>query len=744
MNDQNDDRVTQDEPGRRWTISRRGFLVGMAATGTALTLGIPLGLPVLRRTIAQLMEGDVTMPTSVDPLVWFEISADEGVRLFVTKAEMGQGIHTALAQIAAEELEVPWERLEVIHASTSRMDDGMRMTNGSLSVRSLYDPLRRGAATLREMLRHQAASYLNLPSERLVARDGGFELAGDPGTRVSYGTLVARGVDWQVPAEEVPLKPAGEFKVIGRALPRVDARRKVTGKAIYGYDARVEGMLYGAIARPPTLGARMLSARPGAAAGMPGVVQVVIEDGFAGVVARSRIQAAAARDALEIEWDPGRLWQQADLDEIVTAGGPGGVNIQLQGNASSVLARGTPVTAEYRADLGAHASLEPQAALADVNASGARVWTSTQAESGVRTSVAEALGVTPEQVEVLPMFLGGAFGRKVGLGPVSGVAVEAARLSRAVGAPVHVGWDRAEEMRHGFFRPPTHHRFAAALDDGGRIAALALHQASGDVLGSSLPEIATRIMGFDFGAVRGARILYDVPNCEVTACKCSLPIPTGPWRGLGLFSNTFPIESFVDELAHAAGADPLQFRLDHLPDNALGRRMRAVLETVAERAQWGNTLPESRARGLACCFDAGSVVAQVAEISLDRGTGQIRVHRVAAAMDCGRTINPDGVRSQMEGCIVMGTSAALVEELVVQDGRVTASNLDRYPLLRLRDAPDVEAVLVESPDDRPHGVGEPSIGPIAPAIGNAFFALTGVRLRHLPMTPARVKSALGV
>jgi isoquinoline 1-oxidoreductase beta subunit len=733
------------KPERKWVVSRRGFLIGMTVTGTALALGIPLGLPAARRKMAQLTEGDVFgFPSDVDPLAWFEILPDDRVRLHVTKAEMGQGVHTALAQIAAEELEVPWEQIEVVHATTNRGDDGMRNTSGSTSVTTLYNPLRQAAATLREMLRIQAIATLNQPAERLVARDGAFELVGDPDIRVSYGELVAGGADWQVPEEDVPLKPEGEFRLIGRSLPRVDLPAKVTGDAVYGYDARAEGMLYGAVAHPPTFGATMLSARPGQASGMPGVVHVVIEDDLVGVVAESRAQAAAARDALEIEWDEGTLWQQAELEEMVAVGGPSGVTIQRQGRALSILADRTPISAEYSVGFGAHASLEPQAALADVYAEGGRVWTSTQAESGVRTRVAKAIGVKPKQIEIIPAYLGGGFGRKISLDPIVDVAVAAARLSKAAGAPVHVGWDRTEEMRHGFFRPFTRHKLSAALDGEGRVKALSLQQASGNGLAGLFPEIANRIIGFDLGATRAARIVYAIPNLDVTAWRHELPIPTGTWRGVGLFPNTFPIESFIDELAHAAGVDPLQFRLDNLPDDILGQRLRAVLEAVAERAEWGKALPQGRAQGVACCADAGTVVAEVAEVSLEQNAGRIRVHRVVAAMDCGRAVNPDGASAQVEGCIVMGTSAALLEEITVKDGRVEAENFNRYPLLRLRDAPDVETILLQAPDGKPRGVGEPPIGPIAPAIGNAFFALTGVRLRQLPMTPERVKSALGL
>jgi isoquinoline 1-oxidoreductase beta subunit len=733
-----------DAAERRWYISRRGFLIGMATTGAALALGIPMSLPYLRLRAAGLTEGDAGgfARGTLDPLLWFEVYPDGRILLFVPKAEMGQGIHTALAQIAAEELEVAWDQLEVLHASTSQADDNFRGTSGSLSVTTLYDPLRQAAAALRETLRAEAARVLNQPVEALVARDGGFEPAGDPDTRVTYGELVAGAVEWRVPGEDVPLKPASEYKFIGQSLPRVDLPSKVTGEAIFGYDARAKGMLYGAVVHRPTVEARMRSARPGPAEGMPGVVKVVIEDGFAGVVAESRPQAWAARDALEVEWDEGRLWQQEELEELVTARGQGGVSIQRESNAPSLLAGDTLITAEYRTGMAAHAPMEPQAALAIVGPDRAKIWTSTQFEMSVRREVAKALDLEPEQVEVVPTYLGGGFGRKIELKSVSSVAVEAARLARAAGAPVHVGWDRSDEMRDGFFRPLTHHYLSAILDGNGRIATLMHEQASGDALFGGIPESVARVVGFDFGSTRGAQIFYAIANRETSVWRRPMPIPTGSWRGLGLMANVFAIESFIDELAHAASADPLQLRLAHLPDDALGQRMGAVLEAAAERANWGKGQSAGRAQGIACCSDGGTVVAEVAEISLDQDSGRIRVHRVVAAVDCGRTINPNGAAAQIEGAIVMGTSAALLEEITVEDGGVPAGNFDRYPLLRMAEAPDVETILLEAPDGKPRGLGEPPIGPIAPAIGNALFALTGVRLRRLPMTPDRVKAAL--
>jgi isoquinoline 1-oxidoreductase subunit beta len=374
----------------------------------------------------------------------------------------------------------------------------------------------------------------------------------------------------------------------------------------------------------------------------------------------------------------------------------------LKGN-QAVEDRGTPPsrwrlsrrgTAEYRVGFGAHATLEPQVAVADIKAKAGKVWTSTQWESAVAAHVAKALGVKEEYVEVIPTYVGGGFGRKADTASVAHVAVEAARLSKAAGAPVHVGWDRREDLGHEFYRPMAHYRLSAALDDRKRIKAMAVEQATGEVLLGILPDFVGRIVGIDMGAIAGAYVLYDIPNREFTQWNRKLPIPTGPWRGVGLFPSVFAMESFVDELAHAAGADPLQFRLDHLPKTGIGGRLRAVLIKSAEAAGWGTLPPVGRAQGIACCAYAGTTVAEVGEISLNRDNGKIRLHRVVAAIDCGRAVNPDAVMAQVEGCVTMGTSAALTEEIVVKDGRVVAENFDQYPLLTTDEAPEVRTFFV--------------------------------------------------
>ncbi|HEU4324693.1 MAG TPA: molybdopterin cofactor-binding domain-containing protein [Roseiflexaceae bacterium] len=712
---------------RRWRLSRRGFLIGLGVTGAGLALGVTVGLPAVRLRIAETLyesDGGGFGAVEAPPTAWFEISPDNRVRIYIPKVEMGQGVHTALAQIAADELEADWDLVDVHQATTTVGPYDSGGTSGSTSVASLFLPLRKVAATMREMLRTEAARRLGVPPNALTLRDSAAWRTDAPDQRLTYGAIVEGVTAWPEPAGEPQLKPASEFRYIGQPVQRVDFPAKLTGQAVYGYDARLPGMLYGAVARPPTISATMRSAAAGTAQAQPGVVAVVAERDFAGVAAESRAQAYAALAQLDLEWERGREWQQSDIEALITVGQGTGVVIQSEGDAERALANPS-LEAEYRTPLAAHAHLEAQAALVDVQPDRVRVWASTQFPDMVRSTVAKELGRRVEEVEVTPTFLGGGFGRKSGLEP----AVEAARLSKAAGRPVHIGWSRTEDMRYGYLRPPTHHLLKAQLS-GGRIEAIEHQQASGVVAFGFLPGAMAAVMGADFGAWRGAPIAYDAPNMRTVAWRNDLPMRTGWWRGLGLLANTFAVESFVDELAHAAGADPLQFRLDHLPDSERGRRFRAALTRAAERGGWGSAPPAGRARGIACCIDANTVVALVAEVSVEGG--RVRVHQVSAAVDPGLVVNPDGARAQTEGGIMMGLSSVLLEEVTVSDGVIDPANFDRYPLLTMKEAPAISVELLDS-GDTPYGMGEPPMGPIGAAVANAVFALTGTRLRSLPL-----------
>lgn len=726
---------------RRWRMSRRGFLIGVGVTGVGLALGVTYGKPFVHLQVAEMLDSGSAPGGGYDttPSTWFEVLEDSRVRVFIPKVEMGQGVHTSIAQIAAEELGIAFDDIDVMQATSQIGPADDFGTAGSTSVSATYLPIREAAATLREMLRAEAANLLKQPLDNIIMDGRGFAIDGTSDQRIDLYPLVTSRSDWEVPEETPALKATSDFTVIGHSVPRKDIPAKVTGQAIYGYDMRVEGMKYGAIARPPTIEGKLTAADAGDAATQPGVHTVVTEEDFAGIVADSRAAARAALGSLQLTWDEGKRWQQEELDQIVTVGESGGITIQKEGNAPRLLQDGATLTAEYRSPFAVQTPLEAQAALADVQGDSARVWVSTQMQGRTADVVAEAIGLEVSQVEVIPTYLGGGFGRKAGFE----VAVEAARLSKAAGVPVHVGWDRTEELRHGYFRPPTHHVLAAKLRDDGAIEAFEHQQASGDVAFGFLPGFLQAVMGADFGATRGARVPYAVPHLQTVAHRAILPVRTGWWRGLGLLANVFAIESFMDELAHAANIDPLAFRLAHMPKGQRGQRMKAVLEAAAEKAGWGEAAPEGRARGLACCIDADTAVAQVAEVSVDAENGQVRVHKITAAMDCGLTVNPNGAAAQVEGNIMWGVGSTFIEEMTVKDGAIALNNFDTYPLLTMRDAPDVEVILLEAGDGIPRGVGEPPMGPVAASIANAIFNLTGARLRQLPFTPARVQGALG-
>ncbi len=730
---------------RRWRLSRRGFLIGMGLTGGGLALGFRLALPELQLMLSEWAErtdastGAPFAMTPNDPFAWFEIGIDGAVRLFLTKVEMGQGVMTSLTQLAAEELRLAPERIQVQQAPTSRFrNPDLFGTAGSTSVLTLFTPLRQAAATLREMLREEAAIRLSVPAEQVEIADGTAFVRANPAQRLPFGELVRGKRQWEAPREPAPLTPPSAWRYIGQPVPRLDLRDKVTGRAIYGYDARTPGMLYGAVLHPPTLEGRLQRVVSTARAQQTaGVEQVVVDGSFVGVVAHTRAAAWQAASQIEAEWDFGKRWEQDEIDRIVTVGGPGGVTIQRVGDAPALLQGEDIIAAEYRTPFAIQTPLEAQAALADARADRATIWVSTQAPFLMQQQVALALGMRPDQVEIIPLMVGGGFGRK-SFNPE--IAIEAARLSRAAGAPVHVAWTRQEELQLGFLRPPTHHRLRGRLE-GGRIVALEHQQASGDVLFAFAPGIAKQIIGNDFGATRGATIRYAIPHRRVVAWRRDLPVRTGPWRGLGLLANTFAVESFMDMLARTAGVDPLEFRLAHLPEDPWGKRMAAVLRAAAESAGWGEPLPAGRARGIACSTDVNTVVAQVAEVSLEEGE-RIRVHRITLAMDCGLVINPDGVKAQAEGGVMWGVGSALLEEARVSDGRIAALNFDAYPILSLDRAPEVNVILLNTLNElHPHGVGEPPMGPTAAAIANAFFALTGRTLHQMPFTPQRVSES---
>ncbi len=735
-------------------LSRRKFLIGTGAGVLVVGICGNYALNYVRHHVMDFAEESPTVSAPDEPFLWFTVKPDNTIIFHIPKVEMGQGIHTALAQIAAEELCADWNTMQVEQATTKHgYDSSMMFTFGSMSVASLYKPLREAAAVVRETLRIEAARRLRVKPEQLEAQDSMMMIHAnghDHKQRISYGDIVAgKQGAWKL-ASKAPLKGEGAFTFIGKSIPRVDLREKLTGRAVYGYDARANNMLFGAIARPPRFGAVLKHAEAGEAATMPGVVKVVIQrntSGFgegliAGVVAETRSKAHAALEKLVLRWEGGTEVSQKDLDTMVTVPKDRrkepGIYIQSTQSTHDHFTGGnahhyTIVSGEYRTPFAAHAHLEPQAALADVRPDAVHVHVSTQAPDLVTMLVANAIDRKKADITVHPTYLGGGFGRRIG----HDVAVEAAVLSAAVGRPVHVGWTRTEEFRHGYYRQPTHHVLRGALNAEGRLVALEHHIASGDVLlaaaepvGGFAGRLLADTFGIDPGAMTGAApLLYAIEHHHIVSHRIKLPILTSAWRGLGLLPNTFARESFMDELARAANKDPIDFRIEHLTEDQTGKRLKAVLERVRRIGRWDETLAEGHARGVACCTHAKTLIAQVAEVSFFKG--QFKVHRVDVAVDPGFAVNPDGAAAQIQGAITMGLSSVLFENLRFAKGLADHANFDSYPLLTLKEAPEVN-VDVMSSGSEPFGMGEVGIGPIAAAVGNALAALTGKRMRSIP------------
>ncbi len=727
---------------RRFRVTRRGFLIGLGATGGGLALGVALGRkPFYKFMAGMLNSGDAPGGLPAEPLAWFEISPDNQVTVYVPKVEMGQGIHTAIGQIAAEELDVTWESIQVVQGDTEIGPEDSFGTGGSGSVKGAFEPGRMAAATLRTMISLKGAEKLGVGADQVETFEGTVRLISNPAEALTYGEVVQGVTEWpEVDEDQITLKPSSEFKFIGQSLHRVDLESKIRGDATYGYDVRREGMLYGTVAHPPTIEGKMISADAGDAESKPGVVKVVIDvdKGFAGVVAKTRQQAQVGISALNIEWDQGKLWNQDEIDALMDTSDGAGTIVQRDGSGQSAVGDSPTISADYATPFAIHAHLEAQAAMVDVKSDGTvDVFSSTQMPNSVRSAVAEAIGIDEENIRVTPTYLGGGFGRKLG----TGATPEAAILSQATGKPVHVGWTRPQDMRDGFFRPPTRSSLTAKLENG-KIVALNHNHSSGEVAFPFFPPFLRQVFGTDFGSWRGAFNIYGkIENRQLATHLAPLPVKTGWWRALGLLANVFATESFMDEMAHLAGADPLQFRLDHLADDEFGLRMKAVLEAVAEQADYGAELPEGHALGVACSVDVDTVVAMVAEVSVD-DAGVITVHRVVQAIDPGLVINPDGAAAQAQGNIVMGLSSTLIEEMTVTNGVVRPRNFDGYPLITIDRIPDIQLTFLES-DGKPRGMGEPPIGPVAAAVGNGVFLATGGRLRQIPMTPERVLAAIG-
>jgi len=707
-------------------VSRRKFLVrGGIGTIGVLALGTVVFRNPARRKIYELSETMVVpySGTGTEANLWFEITTDNQVILYSPKVEMGQGTFTGIAQIAADELDVNIEQIQVIAAATDTgIVDGLS-TGGSLSIASLWQPLREMAATMREMVKGEAAKKMGVEVASLTTSNG---TVSGGGKSMTYAEAVADVTEWDMP-NTPELRSAKNYNFVGKPIKRVDLVPKVMGDPIFGMDAEMPDMLHACIIRKEHIGATLKSVDASQAEQMPGVVKVVKMDNWVGIVAESFPQALAAKNTVKVEWDIPKTWTEAEIKDILQVGKGEKMITQKSGTVLDSEAEDV-VSIEFTSPLGAHAQIEPNGAVAHVKDDKATIIMSTQVVGLTQGQVAEALDISTENVNIIPTYLGGGFGRRLD----TRHAIEAAQLSQAVGKPVKYFFTRKEEFQHDQFRPPTHHIMRGKLNTDGLLEGLEHHYASGDVVINAplFPDALNKVMGTDLGAMRGANIMYDtVPSHRAVQWHTTLPFATSSWRSLGLLANTFAIESFVDEMAIEAGKDPVEFRMAHISDEGNGKRLKAVIQKAGEFYEDG--VNNGRAMGFAASIDAGSPCAQVVEVSIENN--EIKVHKVTCVFDCGIAVNPDQVRAQVEGCIIMGMSAAMYEKMTIKDGQLYPTIYGPYQMAMMRHAPkEIDVILIEGAD-QPLPVGEPPLGPIGAAVGNAVRRLTGKRLTDLPM-----------
>ncbi len=709
--------------------SRRDFLKGSIAG--ALVIGISLSTGT-RHALASAQSAAFT------PNAFLRISEDNVITVISGTVEMGQGVLTAIPMLVAEELDADWSRIRFEQAPTAAVYNnpafGMQATGGSTTVRAFWAPMRKAGATARHMLVAAAAQQWQVPVSSLTTANG-FVVASD-GRKASYGSLVALAAQQPVPTDPA-LKDPKDFKILGKALKRLDTPAKTNGSAKFGLDApKLPGMVVAVMARAPLPGAKPRSVDSAKALAVKGVVQVLtIPNGIA-VLATGYWAAKTGRDQLVIDWDMGEHagLSSEKISELLEAKAQmaqtAGVVALETGDIAN--ASGKNLEATYQAPYLAHATMEPLNCTAWLKPDSLELWTGTQGQGPLQNILSSITKVAPENIKINVFLLGGGFGRRI----APDFAIDATVLSMVSGKPVKLIFSREDDMAAGFYRPASVTRLSASLDAQGRPVKLNV--------GVGTPSIAVASgfiplppSGLDGQAMEGiADHPYDIPNQRIAYGRAEPGPQVWFWRSVGHSQNIFFMESFMDELAHAAGQDPYHYRhglLGHQP------RYKAVLEAAAEKAGWGKPLPKGVFRGIAVGQSFGSYVAEVAEVSVD-AEGQPKVHRVVAAVDCGMTVNPEIIRRQIEGAIVYGLSAALYGRISYKDGRVEQGNFNDYPVLRMNAMPKVEVHILPS-TEAPGGIGEPGLPPLAPALANAIYAATGKRVRQLPIDPNLLKKA---
>lgn len=698
-------------------VNRRDFLKISGATGTGLVLGIP-------GSAKALVPEDTFKPN-----MWVQVDTDGTVTFWVHRSPLGQGVRTSLPQILADELEADWSMVQIEQGDADSRYGG-QMTGGSASIRTSWPLLRVAGASARAMLTTAAAQTWGVAESECWAYNG--EVMHTPsGRTLGYGELAEKAAELPVP-EDPPFKDPKEFRYIGTSMPRLDTPARVRGEAVFGMDFKLPEMLYACVARCPVFGGKVKSFDATAARAVAGVRDVVqVESGVA-VLAESTWAAMKGREALSVEFDPGegaslssagieRLFDEKEKEPSIVT--------RDDGDSDSAIADAAQkFEAVYEVPFISHSPLEPQNCTAHWKGDTCEIWAPTQAPQWALRETIQALGLPPENVILHVLFSGGAFGRRL----IPDFVVEAALVSKAANVPVKVVWSREDDMHHDYYRPCSRHNMAGAIDESGMPVAWK-HQVVAPSIVGPLMNAPDQVAANE--ATGGAADLpYAIANIHVDYCMANTTVPTGWLRAVFNTQTPFANECFLDEMAAAAGKDPYELRMKLLENHP---RHRGVLELAADKAGWGKPLPEGHHQGLAVHYCFNSWVAEVAEVSVD-ANGNVKVHRVVCAVDCGRVINPDSVAAQMEGGIIMGLTAALKGEITIEGGAVVQNNFDGYPLLTIGETPKIEVFIVPS-TERPTGVGEPGLPPIAPAVANAIFAATGKRIRRLPIRPADLR-----
>lgn len=704
-------------------LSRREFVAAGVAAGAGLVVGF------------YLPHGGKTGKEIFSPNAYVRITPDDKITIVVARSEMGQGVRTALPMILAEELEADWKRIEIEQAGASTLY-GDQTTGGSASVRTTWDPMRKAGAAAREMLISAAALTWGVGRAGCAAQKGAVVHAASK-RRLSYGELVGKAATLPIPSD-VPLKQSKDYKIVGQRLARVDTPSKVKGEAVFGIDFRMPGMKYAVLSRCPTIGGKVLGFDDKESRKIPGVTFVgKISDAAVAVVADSVWGAMEGRRVLTVNWNEGPnkdLNTAAVMESLKQAAAKKSVSLYSVGDVSKVAGR--RISAEYQLPFMAHAPMEPGNCTANYQGSGCELWAPTQVPQDCRDSVAQAVGLDPDQVKVNVTLMGGGFGRRL----EHDYAVEAALVSKASQTPVKVMWTREDDMRFSTYRPASLHQLSAVLDGAGWPVAFTHRIVAPSISGQKGQPGPN---GIDPDLPDEAAFVYGLPNVSLEYVLAETAVPLGWMRSVYALQAGFASESFIDELAAAAGKDPLEYRLHMLAKDKdkdqdiqyftttwRTARMRGVLQLAAEKAGWGKPLTAGRFRGIACFGCFSSYIAEVVEISMENEVP--RVHRVVAAVDCGQLVNPGIVEQQIPGGIVYGLSNALRAKITIEKGRVVQGNFDDYTPLRMDEVPTVEVYAVPS-TEAPTGIGEPSVPPLAPALCNAIYAATKKRIRSLPI-----------